>query len=78
MEYVLLTDDESGYALVACPDRDNADRVMSAAVWSDGGVDAWRLPAHAFTEVQRVIDTLTDDGNCSDISNLNLATVPRE
>jgi hypothetical protein len=78
MEYVLLTDNDDGTALIACPDQAAAEQVASAAVFNDGGVSAWRVPRHALTDWRRVRTALNEGGDCEYVLGLNLPTAVRE
>lgn len=55
MRFLLLTDDDDGTLLIACEDREQAERLASAAVFSDGGVSAWLVPARTL-EVGNGVD----------------------
>ncbi len=77
-EYVLLTDDDDGTALIACPDEDTAEKVGAAAVFNDGDVSAWRVPTHAITDWEKVRRILRQHGNCSEVLDADLPSAPRE
>lgn len=77
MIYVLLTDDDDGTAMIACPDETAATELGWAAVINDGGVSAWRVPDRAITGHERVTEILRDGGSCTDILDEALPVVPR-
>lgn len=61
--FVLLTDNDDGCMLVACPDSQSAEALGSAAIWSDGDVSAWRIPTRAVTldgEHDAILDQLRE------------------
>lgn len=55
----------------------SAERLASAAVFSDGDVSAWRVPKYAMTDWRRVITALNESGDCGYIADLGLSTEPR-
>lgn len=71
MKYVLLTEDESTI-LVACPDDETAESVGRSAVFNDGGVSAWLVPAAAVTDYERVEEILSGGGSISEIFEADL------
>lgn len=77
-EYVLLTDSDDGTALVACPDPQAAETVAAAAVYSDGGVSAWRVPPRAYAKHRKAAKILRKGGDTNDLHEANLPTVRRE
>lgn len=42
---VLLTDNDDQSLTVWCPDMDTAEKLGRAAIYSDGGVSAWKINA---------------------------------
>lgn len=78
MKYVLLTDDDGGI-LVACPDEAAAESLGAAAIFNDGGVSAWLVPARAIGwDYERVKEILAAGGSLADVEDANLEMVPRQ
>lgn len=74
-EFVLLTDNNDGTALIACPDG-TGDTVAGAAVFNGGGVSAWLILDAAITEPDEVIQILEGGGDCGDLAEAGLAASP--
>jgi len=64
---LLLTDDDNATLLVRCLDQAGADHVGRAAIYSDGGVSAWVVPTHAFTDAAVIAGRLHEGGDLSDV-----------
>jgi hypothetical protein len=75
--YVLLTDNDDGYALVACPSGADATSLASTAIFNDGDVLAWRVPDSAITDWERVREILRDGGGINEIEAAVLHEEPR-
>lgn len=75
--YVLLTDDNNATFLVAASTEDNAEQVAAAAVFSDGGVSAWRVPTMALRDNDNLRDLLRQGYNLNYLHDVYQAS-PRE
>lgn len=77
--FVLLIDQDDGTALVACPDEETADQVGAAAIWSSGGVSAYRVPTWALADTEAVVERLRDGRDTSELEGLSgVAVAMRE
>lgn len=66
---VLLTDDHDATLLVECPTEAAAEELGYAAIFSDGGVSAWRVPEAGRPVTADLVRQLREG---SSLSNLEL------
>jgi len=66
-EYVLLTDNDNGAALIQCDTMRDAEVVGRAAIFADGGVSAWLLPKRAITGSENVRSGLREGWTTHDL-----------
>lgn len=66
--FVLLTDNDNCTLLVACEDVDEARKIGSAAVFSDGDTSAWLIPAHATADAAWVASRLRAGESAGDLA----------